>query len=371
MVKRQQTKRSGPRYFPQAWEAPLLEVLLTRYVHPRRRGKVRDLPAFCAQVAEDVARLTGRYNHERGSLTGRLFERAPMRAAYLAQWFPLNLARVVTILDEARTTLQRVWGAGPVRVLDLGSGPGSGALGAVAALPDTALELVCVDQAPQLLDDARALATALAPDIKLHIARGSLPRLPEQVTLHGRYQLVLLGNLLNELPNQRERVNLLHAVLTRTLDPLRGVVLVTEPATQEAARALATVRDELLSRTITVAPCLHDAPCPLLARRGRDWCYTERAWHPPAIVNILDDLTGLDHSHLRWSYWLLASETCTAAHPPAEPAARLGRVVSGVIPDGERSKLLHCRPAGLETIELGGGRRPAPVERGALWTPGT
>jgi hypothetical protein len=175
-----------------------------------------------------------------------------------------------------------------------------------------------------------------------------------------QFQMILLANIMNEIPGSKKAESMqsqamLHSLIKRLLDPLYGVVLIIEPGQQDSARTLETIRSDLLEETTTIAPCLHDHECPLLSRGSRDWCYSERFWQPPAIIEQLDRITGLDHHMLRWSYWMFGAkrslkieEYCCAARK----IPRIARLASGMIPDHGRTKVLLCRPDQLSECYL-------------------
>jgi ribosomal protein RSM22 (predicted rRNA methylase) len=88
-----------------------------------------------------------------------------------------------------------------------------------------------------------------------------------------RYDLVVLGHVLNELP-PAERPRVVEAAWEQTA----GLLLIVEPGTPAAFAVVRAARDKLLAAGArTVAPCAHDAPCPLEG----DWChFPQRVWRP-------------------------------------------------------------------------------------------
>src|SRR2546430_10323085 len=57
-------------------------------------------------------------------------------------------------------------------------------------------------------------------------------------------------------------------------------------------------------RATVYSPCLHEQPCPALARPD-DWCHEERPWSPPLMLQAIDQdrkSTRLNSSHSQISY---------------------------------------------------------------------
>src|SRR5437016_12704986 len=75
------------------------------------------------QAAEAVRRLSAFFTVERSALPEDYFADERLRRAYLLYFLPVNLAKVSLLLREMPALPAR-----PLRILDVGSGPGAGAL---------------------------------------------------------------------------------------------------------------------------------------------------------------------------------------------------------------------------------------------------
>ncbi len=113
----------------------------------------------------------------------------------------------------------------------------------------------------------------------------------------GAFDLVILANSLNELFRSAtdpiaSRVTLLESLLDALSSD--GTCMIIEPALRETTRDLHHVRDRLVSarRATVYSPCLHEQPCPALARPD-DWCHEERPWSPPLMLQAIDREAGL------------------------------------------------------------------------------
>ncbi|MBI3809389.1 MAG: class I SAM-dependent methyltransferase, partial [Nitrospirae bacterium] len=124
----------------------------------RERGGSPDRDAI-----EGVRRLSTLFTTGRdGRLSDYLVDRS-LRRAYLLYFFPVNYAKVAGLLREMPALPAR-----PLRILDLGSGPGTASLAVLDHL--TRLEqaghhdseVVAVDRSRQALREAEALWASMA-----------------------------------------------------------------------------------------------------------------------------------------------------------------------------------------------------------------
>lgn len=253
--------------------------------------------------------------------------------SYLAYFFPINLAKVRAVLGELPCLPGSIPAAPrPVRVLDLGSGPGPASVACLTWLrearpeQDRGIELVLVDRAEPALALAREVIAACGQGrVAVHTIRTDLERrawlraLPAGPA--GTYDVIVLGHCLNELyrtgrdPCAR-RAKLLETCLG-LLNP-DGSLIMIEPASRPESRALHRVRDQVLERRIcnVYSPCLRDHPCPALARED-DWCHEERPWSAPWSVAAIDARVGFIKDALKFSYLVLRRDgrTIVDRHP--------------------------------------------------------
>lgn len=274
---------------------------------------------LCRSVT-DLSRLftKGRAERKRGYL-----DDAALGAGYLAYFLPVNLAKVQALLDELPPEQLCRPEDRPLRVLDVGSGPGTGALAVLdwlqARRMPRAVEIVAVDQALPALRDAERLwhgyaqasgthAAVLTP-LHLNLERaGSLDTCQPK----GPFELIVMANVLNELWREARdpigaRVMFVRGLLNMLVP--HGSLIIIEPALRATARDLHRVRDQLLATgACTVySPCLHDKPCPALVQAG-DWCHEERPWTPPAIVAAIDKEVGFIKDALKFAYVILRKD---------------------------------------------------------------
>lgn len=335
-------------------------------------------PRHRAQLPGEVARLSEWLTTARDELPRDYLSRPPLLSAYLHYFLPWNLyrqGRLVSGLD-----LQPAAGA---RIVDLGAGPFTFALALWLARPDlreVPLRYLAVDRAGAALQAGRAIWERLAAGSRWETATLTGPagsrQLPEA-------DLLVLANVLNEIRNaaggEREGDADAHdAMLARWHASLApgGRVLVIEPGTRPAARALVATRARALELGWrALAPCPHQARCPQPGHGRHPWCHF--AFATTSAPAWLDDLSRRAHlakERASLSFLLLEppaqpvdAATAQPAAPGPEPAAGAAvevRVVSGEFAlDGGGRGRYGCAAPGLVLLEEtrpGTGRGPAP-----------
>jgi ribosomal protein RSM22 (predicted rRNA methylase) len=213
-------------------------------------------------------------------------------------------------------------------VLDLGCGPGTGALALLDWLwhrsPDRAgsVSVLAADTSPAPLQDSKRLWDAYCQEVRistlgLRCVEGNLEHplkgdLGKQIVRGGPYDLIIMANCLNELflasidpPAERAAVV---AQLLPFLAP-HGTIMIVEPALRQTARALHQMRNHLLKQGLCTvySPCLHEGACPALDRPD-DWCHEERPWQTPPAIAAIDRDVGFIKDALKFSYLLLRTD---------------------------------------------------------------
>jgi ribosomal protein RSM22 (predicted rRNA methylase) len=280
------------------------------------------------QRASAVAELSRLFTKGRDELGSDYLSNPARAAAYLTYFFPVNLSKIQVLLDELPEDWHISVDERPLRVLDLGAGPGTGALAVLDWLnqhhPDSVQKLtaVAVDASPAALGQARHLWTAYSRQMgigqeSLILREGDLGRpgnnvWHNDVVRRGPYDLIIVANCLNELLGKtqnavRERASVVAEVLG--LLATHGTMMLLEPALRETSRELHELRDQLLheKRCTVYSPCLHEKDCPALLHPD-DWCHEERVWEPPAAITRIDREVGFIKDALKFSYLLLRTD---------------------------------------------------------------
>ncbi len=276
------------------------------------------------KLARAVSELSSLFTKERTGLRRRYLDEPALGAAYLQYFLPVNLSKIQVLLDEAPV----MDGAERLTVLDVGCGPGTGALAVLdwwhRRSAATALSVYAIDNSPSALRQARQLwdgycrsADVARPALELFDADVERQAWMERVQQKAPFDVIIVANCLNEIYSDTKdpvaaRTGLVSALLP-WLSP-HGTLMLVEPALRETSRALHQVRDRLLQekRCTVYSPCLHEQGCPAL-NKPDDWCHEERAWEPPRSIQEIDEDVGFIKDALKFSYLLLRKDGRTIA----------------------------------------------------------
>ncbi len=278
----------------------------------------RRLKTICEGV-RTLSHLFTKSGDQRGIV---YLEDQELLKAYLAYFFPVNLGKVQSLLDE-QSALPNFTGprSSGFRFLDVGSGPGTATLGIVDWLVRQAskgqypIEGMLLDESLLALQQAETLwkrGRSYFSDIPFTMKtcrvnlekKNFVRRVEEECGSH--FDLIFIGNTLNELfLNRTDRVRK-QAHMIKSLWPVlapEGSLVMMEPALRSHARGLHELRDRLLKENMgtVFSPCLHEEPCPALTN-PKDWCHEERPWTPPRLVSEIDKRVGFEKDTLKFSY---------------------------------------------------------------------
>lgn len=279
-------------------------------------------PARFEMLCRSVADLSRLFTKGRAGRNRGYWNDDALRAGYLAYFLPISLAKVQALLEELPSEQLCRPEDRPLRVLDIGSGPGTGALAVrdwMQQRTERTVEAVAVDQALPALQEAerlwraygRASGSQSAGFVWLHVnleRAGSLDACKPE----GPFDLIVMAHALNELwRGTRDPVGARVTFVRGLLDLVvpHGSLVLIEPALRDTSRDLHLVRDKLLETgaCTVLSPCLHDKPCPALVK-AKDWCHEERPWTPPPIVAAIDRAVGFIKDALKFSYVILRKD---------------------------------------------------------------
>lgn len=280
------------------------------------------------RIAQAVADLSRLFTKDRASLKSDYLDHPAHAVAYLKYFLPVNLSKVQVLLDEMPPGWPDQASGRSIRILDVGSGPGVGALAVRDWLhqrwPDRIkdLSVVAIDISAGALKQARQLWDAYSRESgvtggQLMAHEGNVERSPNgawlsQVDQQAPYDLIIAANCLNELFSRaadpvESRGKLVTQLLAR-LAPT-GTLMIVEPALRDTSRALHQLRNRLIEeKHCTIySPCLHENSCPALVNPF-DWCHEERGWEPPPGIQKIDEAVGFIKDALKFSYLLLRKD---------------------------------------------------------------
>ncbi len=213
--------------------------------------------------------LSLRYRADRAGSPKPLARGSEAILGYAALILPATYAQ---LWGAMAATSARVPGWKPISVLDIGSGPGTALWAAVSHWPGLQT-LVAWEREEAFIELGQQLARPhpqLSRTEWRRVTLGSaLPPTPAE------YDLIVIGHVLNELQPDLQR-----EVVRLAWEMCRGVLLIVEPGTSAAFPVVQAARAFLLEQGAeTLAPCTHDAPCPLL----NDWCHFPQRLNRPTF----------------------------------------------------------------------------------------
>lgn len=356
--------------FPKYFEAILKKyVKQTFYASTKREAfaekefNAQDLKFF----AEGAKNLSGLFTSERNELVANYLNEKSLRAGYLLYFLPLNFCKAQAVLERLPRSFFK---KSKIKILDLGSGPGTFSLGLIDYLTrrDGAsktekheIHLLSLDQNYHIVRDAQALHEEMVKNLK---AKGYNLRLahqartfdlrrgkPDTLLKNDQYDLIIVSNFLNEWKSSssEEKVRFLEKIYQRHLSP-DGYLIVVEPALQKSARDLMELRDQVLHRKSlhVYAPCLHAKPCPMLVATQRDWCHFYTEWEKPDFIGSLDKVLKNDNQFLKYAYMIFSPKAGNEVDslPVKKDKAHLYRTVSNLMGSKGRSEVVVCGPSG-------------------------
>ncbi|MCX5497266.1 methyltransferase type 11 [Kaistia dalseonensis] len=279
-----------------------------------------------AALAEAADRLSRRYRAEVRDGQFHVSEDNAARA-YLATRMPATYAAIRAALEAVIVALPDF---APASLLDLGAGPGTAFWAARNAWPS-------IDDAEMIEGSAtmrrwgERLAEAAGPGRFAWRSADFTTRAPT----FAPHDIVTIGYVLDELAPDA-RAGLVEAAWRATT----GVLLIVEPGTPAGWRRILDARTWLISAGAQlVAPCAHDAPCPIVEP---DWCHFSRR-------------VARSRTHLRGKNAVVPFEDekfiyVAATRQPV--ATRPARILAPPRQASGRVTLKLCEPAGTAAERL-------------------
>ena len=293
-----------------------LEYTLLKYISDSRSSSLT--ASELKTIASDVIQLSNLFTKERKILPSQYLNNKSLRRAYILYFLPSNIYKIHLPLKELSLHPKKILSKKLLKILDLGSGPGTTILGILDFFSNQkkmpSLEFTAIDSVAENLSIAKDLFKLFTENInidaslktfKINIEKaGTIPQ--------DTYDIIILSNILNELfyeDNKRiaKRVSFLNTIIDKFLTP-DGSCIIIEPALRETTRGMLDVRDNLIKNGFKIySPCLIDEPCPALLN-PKDWCHEDIPWTPPVIIKEIDKLTGLRKDSLKFSYLVLRKD---------------------------------------------------------------
>ncbi|MBI3584886.1 MAG: hypothetical protein HY096_13200 [Nitrospinae bacterium] len=293
-----------------------LEHTLLKYLSDNRYSSLTN--SELNSLASDIIELSNLFTKERKILPPQYLNNKRLRRAYILYFLPSNIYKIHLPLKELSLHPKKILSKKELKILDLGSGPGTTILGILDFFSNQkkkpSLEFTAIDSVAENLSITKDLFKLYIENINID---ASLKTFKINVEKAGAipqdtYDIIILSNILNELfyndeKKNAERVSFLNTIIDKFLTP-DGSCIIIEPALRETTREMLEIRDSLVKNGFKIhSPCLIDDPCPALSN-PKDWCHEDIPWIPPVIIKEIDKLTGLRKDSLKFSYLVLRKD---------------------------------------------------------------
>jgi ribosomal protein RSM22 (predicted rRNA methylase) len=311
-------------------------------------------------LPREVARLSQLFTVQRKDRTADYLADPGLRQAYVGYFAPLNAAKVAFLLHRIFQEGKITTFPSAPRVADLGSGPFSGLLGSWLFFEQLS-GAFALDRSKRALEQGSQLwkIAVGSEGATPHWQRAILGQRGFPKKQHGMFDLVILGNVLNEIGDPRRGHGLRLRIIQNCMQLLsrEGFLLIVEPGTRVHGRSLQRLRDSLTqeTRNTVVSPCPPIDKCPLLIRRS-DWCHQELFWNRPEWCARLEKRAGLQNDVLKCSHLLVSM---VGGDVPKATGCLVGGLMKSA--DGERRYI--CQKEGLFTLSAKKDRLPRPVRQ--------
>ncbi|MDW6021255.1 small ribosomal subunit Rsm22 family protein [Mesorhizobium sp. BAC0120] len=285
-----------------------------------------------AELRHSAELLSRRYRAEMRDGKLHLADEFAVKA-YLATRLPATYAAIRAAMGGLSEALPEF---GPKSLLDIGAGPGSALWAAANCWPG--LEQAALVEASTAV---RKAGEELMSDAPLPHAQWITADLAGAFPTLSAADLVTIAYVLDELPPAA-----IGPLVERLWELTAGVLLIVEPGTPAGWGRILEARRQLVELGARlVAPCPHEAPCPL---KAPDWCHFARRVARSRLHRLakLGDVPWEDEKFI----YLTASRMPAA--PPgarvlAPPRSATGRVTLKLChSDGTASELAMSKREG-------------------------
>jgi SAM-dependent methyltransferase len=318
------------------------ETVMPLLINTWRRFHKLSGPADALQTREFRSVVSAVQTLQQGLETGRdlagqdYFAKADLLGAYLLYQWPIHYQEGLCLINELPQA--------PIRVLDIGSGPGPFSF---AALRQGAREVIALDKNQSALQ--------LAADVcgrygyPLTVRKHDLKN--KNLPVDGSFDLIIVGYCLEELfPDTQknwfdDQKAWIHSLLER-LNP-NGHLLLVESSLLHSNRRLLSLRDHLVKDQVPVqAPCVWRGDCPSLQVKNSP-CYAQRELEKPYLLKEIQRAAQINLGSLKMSYVIFRSPQ---AHWPALPPKQFYRIISPPIETQTGTRYYLCGTDGKKNL---------------------
>lgn len=129
-------------------------------------------------------------------------------------------------------------------------------------------------------------------------------------------------------------------------------LLIFEPSMRNTSRQLLEFRAQALNQGfLSLAPCTHNGPCPMLTHSQKDWCFDRAQIEIPEMAQALYEALPFDQEQATFSYLLLSKNTDLDL--PSKTSSFLrARVVGDVLKEKGKTRTMICRGQDREFVAV-------------------
>lgn len=214
--------------------------------------------------------------------------------AYLAYNFPMNIAKVIWIMNLIKKL--DLIKQKEIKVLDIGCGEGAGSIGINSVLGDTIKYFKGIDNSFERLnyyDEFMKVTGKNFESVNMNILN------LENINIE-EFDIIISSNILCEIGPESQRF--INKLLRRMNDD--AILILIEPALKESSQNLMKIRNDIVRKNL-VLPCNHKGECPLLIKNI--WCYNVKKWEYPFFIEVINRKLFRD-LRLKFSYLIIKKD---------------------------------------------------------------
>lgn len=226
-----------------------------------------------AKTASLIEEMSQKFTTKREQIKDYVLDEAHV-SAYTSLYLTTNIPKLHFLLSKL--TPENLEDLFSRSFIDIGSGPGTYALGMCLESNGQVPEVICVDTSEVMLKQAEKMIKGMFPEQKISTKRDYLEKSAESV--------LFFGHSINEMGIEEalKKVN--------RIDP--EYVIYIEPATSTLFPELKKMRERLISHYDILYPCPTNEGCP------SDWCHQVLRTSHDVSVERLSQMVSLDRKIL-------------------------------------------------------------------------
>ena len=302
------------------------------------------------KITPSVARLSDLFTVDRPEKKfPDYFSDNELLSAYGLFFLPQSFIRTTYALRFI--TEARQWKAptSPLRILDLGSGPGSCGVACAHYFKElgvSEIELNALDHSATALATLEPFSEAiLGNKIKVKTRIADAHR--AETWPEGPFDIIIAGFVLTEMKslNQPALLQWVESMKDR-LTP-DGLILILEPALKVTSQRLQKLSDEIAAQEIIsrIGPELDNHPCPQLVD-GVHWSHEVRHWQIPTTTEFINRRLHRDLRDVRFTFAAFSDQKIKALDKSTIRIVSDIQIIKGLL------RFIGVQNGQLQTIEL-------------------